>query len=470
MSAGIVRIFCPSTSAGGPDLLVDGREVSPAPGVGDGHQPERPHRIEHRGAELPDERAIEHALRHPVVTEHVGQIQRLSGRKDVAESADGRDRHLEDARHDLVDALLKAPAELAAEVDDDLDLAVRPRLDVVLEHERAVIVFVRLGAEERDLESCLLAAPAVPASPTVMASASAAPVRVLVNLFVRIFPKSSSSSVDGAATGLKGRNGAPIRVAHNRRGARRPGPPDPAFTRSPAGAGWVIEISGTKVMRKMTPASIARNGSISSAIRSTRSPDRLAATNSTRPIGGVARPTVTFTAHDDGEMQRIDAEPDEGRAEHRAEDQDRGSRVQEHPDDEEQDVDEKEEHQRVLADAEYEVGQPDRRLAQRHEGGEGDGHPDQEEDDPGRERGAEQHVGQVLPLERTKYEEGQDRRVAGRDRGRLGRGEDPAQDPPEEDHRGEERQERPPERAAPARARSPSGSPPGSRAPWRDRK
>ena len=45
----------------------------------------------------------------------------------------------------------------------------------------------------------------------------------------------------------------------------------------------------------MTAASTAKKGSISKAISSVFSPDTDAATNNTKPIGGVASPTVKFT-------------------------------------------------------------------------------------------------------------------------------------------------------------------------------
>ncbi len=45
----------------------------------------------------------------------------------------------------------------------------------------------------------------------------------------------------------------------------------------------------------MTAISTARNGRIALAMDSTRSPETLEATNSTSPMGGVARPTVRFT-------------------------------------------------------------------------------------------------------------------------------------------------------------------------------
>ena len=45
----------------------------------------------------------------------------------------------------------------------------------------------------------------------------------------------------------------------------------------------------------MTIASTAKNGNIAFAIVSTLSPDTEDATNKTRPIGGVAKPTVKLT-------------------------------------------------------------------------------------------------------------------------------------------------------------------------------
>ena len=53
--------------------------------------------------------------------------------------------------------------------------------------------------------------------------------------------------------------------------------------------------AGKYVIMKITRASTAKNGSISTAIFSVFSPDTEAATNNTNPIGGVAKPTVKFT-------------------------------------------------------------------------------------------------------------------------------------------------------------------------------
>ena len=110
----------------------------------------------------------------------------------------------------------------------------------------------------------------------------------------------------------------------------------------------VIEISGTNVIRKMTATSLARNGSISSAIRSTRSP-RQAGRHEQHQVHRRGRETDRHGhghghAHDDGEVQRIHVEAHERGSQHRAQDQDRGSGVEQHPDEEQQD-------QRILAEA-----------------------------------------------------------------------------------------------------------------------
>lgn len=106
----------------------------------------------------------------------------------------------------------------------------------------------------------------------------------------------------------------------------------------------VIEISGTNVIRKMTAASLARNGSISSAIRSTRSP-RQAGRHEQHQVHRRGRETDRHGhAHDDGEVQRIHVEAHERGSQHQAQDQDRGSGVEQHPDEEQQD-------QRILAEA-----------------------------------------------------------------------------------------------------------------------
>ena len=48
-------------------------------------------------------------------------------------------------------------------------------------------------------------------------------------------------------------------------------------------------------MRKIVAISTSKNGMMARAMLSTRSPDTDDATNSTKPIGGVASPTVRFT-------------------------------------------------------------------------------------------------------------------------------------------------------------------------------
>ena len=49
------------------------------------------------------------------------------------------------------------------------------------------------------------------------------------------------------------------------------------------------------MIKKITIASTAKNGRIAFAIVSTLSPETDEATKSTRPMGGVAKPTVKFT-------------------------------------------------------------------------------------------------------------------------------------------------------------------------------
>ena len=57
----------------------------------------------------------------------------------------------------------------------------------------------------------------------------------------------------------------------------------------------VIEIDGKYVIKNITIASTARNGNIAFDIVSTLSPETEDATNNTKPIGGVAKPTVKLT-------------------------------------------------------------------------------------------------------------------------------------------------------------------------------
>jgi hypothetical protein len=57
----------------------------------------------------------------------------------------------------------------------------------------------------------------------------------------------------------------------------------------------VIEIDGKYVIKNITIASTAKNGNIAFDIVSTLSPETEDATNNTKPIGGVAKPTVKLT-------------------------------------------------------------------------------------------------------------------------------------------------------------------------------
>ena len=68
-----------------------------------------------------------------------------------------------------------------------------------------------------------------------------------------------------------------------------------AYLAKPVSNGIVIESAGKYVIKKITTTSTARKGRIALAIVSTFSPDTEEATNKTKPIGGVAKPTVRFT-------------------------------------------------------------------------------------------------------------------------------------------------------------------------------
>ena len=68
-----------------------------------------------------------------------------------------------------------------------------------------------------------------------------------------------------------------------------------SYLAKPVSKGIVIEIAGKYVIKNITIASTAKKGSIAFAIVSTLSPDTDEATNKTRPIGGVANPTVKLT-------------------------------------------------------------------------------------------------------------------------------------------------------------------------------
>lgn len=52
---------------------------------------------------------------------------------------------------------------------------------------------------------------------------------------------------------------------------------------------------GKYVIKKITNTSTAKNGRIAREIASTFTPDTDDATNNTRPMGGVAKPTVKLT-------------------------------------------------------------------------------------------------------------------------------------------------------------------------------
>ena len=67
------------------------------------------------------------------------------------------------------------------------------------------------------------------------------------------------------------------------------------YLANPVNKGIVIDIPGKYVIKNITKASIAKKGKIALAIVSTLSPDTDEATNKTRPIGGVANPTVKLT-------------------------------------------------------------------------------------------------------------------------------------------------------------------------------
>ena len=63
----------------------------------------------------------------------------------------------------------------------------------------------------------------------------------------------------------------------------------------PKNLGIARDTAGMYVIIKITTTSTARNGRIDFAIDSILSPETEEATKRTRPIGGVARPTVRFT-------------------------------------------------------------------------------------------------------------------------------------------------------------------------------
>ena len=68
-----------------------------------------------------------------------------------------------------------------------------------------------------------------------------------------------------------------------------------AYLAKPVSNGIVMESAGKYVIKKITTTSTARKGRIALAIVYTFSPDTEEATNKTKPIGGVAKPTVRFT-------------------------------------------------------------------------------------------------------------------------------------------------------------------------------
>lgn len=146
-------------------------------------------------------------------------------------------------------------------------------------------------------------------------------------------------------------------------------------------------------------------------------------------------------------MHRVDAQADGHRRQHRGQDQDRREGLHEQAHHQQRDVDQQQEHQRVVGHAQQQRGHLLRRLVERQHIGEHRREAHDQQDDAGGHRRRPEDLGQVLPLDFAVDEHADHEGIGHRhDRG-LGGGEQPAVDAAQDDHRHQQRQAGPAQRA-----------------------